>query len=130
MSAHYEIRSEAAAGYPWITFQGDVTLEDIFRAIDDLSVEGAYGTHSRLWDFRSCTVDLSNEELSRIVEYGSARDREPGRVAILADTDFVFGLGRMYEVFRSSELSRYRAFRKEAEALDWLGESPDRSTPE
>ena len=97
-----------------------MTLDVVLEIIDALCVDGAYATPSRLWDFRGCTVDLSNDDLRQIVEYGSARDREPGRVAILADTDLVYGLSRMYEVFRSSDRSEYRAFRDEDRATDWL----------
>ena len=105
-----------------------MTRDVILRAIDALCVEGGYATASRLWDFRGCTIDLSNEELRSIVEYGGARDREPGRVAILADTDLIYGLGRMYEVFRSSGASTYRTFRHEARALAWLGGDANRPT--
>lgn len=128
MPPNYTIRSEAAAGYPWVETEGHVTLDVILAAIDDLCVDGAYATPCRLWDFRGCTMALSNDELRQIVAYGSARDREPGRVAILADSDLVYGLSRMYEVFRSSGSSVYRAFREEAQALAWLSADPDRPT--
>lgn len=97
-----------------------MTLDVVLEIIDALCVDGAYATPSRLWDFRGCTMELSNDDLRRIVEYGSLRDRKPGRVAILADTDLVYGLSRMYEVFRSSDRSEYRAFRDEGQALEWL----------
>lgn len=126
----FTIDSEAAAGWPRVTVEGHVTLDVVLEAIDALCVDGAYATRSRLWDFRGCTMDLSNEDLRRIVEYGSARDRGPGRVAILADSDLVYGLGRMYEVFRSSRSSEYRAFREEGPALEWLTAGLDRSTPD
>lgn len=106
-----------------------MTLDIVLGIIDALCVDGAYATPCRLWDFRGCTMELSNDDLRRIVEYGSARDREPGRVAILADSDLVYGLGRMYEVFRSSDRSEYRAFRVEDRALEWLRGGRDGSGP-
>ena len=122
MSASFTIRPEAAGGYPWVKLEGHITTADILAAIDALSVEGVYASRCRLWDFRGCTVDLSSEELREIAEIGAARDQEPGRVAILADSDLIYGLGRMYEVVRSSPSSEYRAFRSESEALSWLTE--------
>lgn len=106
-----------------------MTLDVVLEIIDALCVDGAYATSSRLWDFRGCTMELSNDDLRKIVEYGSARDREPGRVAILADTDLVYGLSRMYEVFRSSEGAEYRAFRDEEQALEWLRGGGDGPAP-
>lgn len=126
MDASYEIRQGAAVGFPWVTFQGHVTLDAILGAIEELSPDGHYPRTSRLWDFRGCTVELSASELRRLADFGAARDREPGRVAILADSDLVYGLGRMYEVFRNSPTAEYRAFRDEATALAWLGAAEDR----
>lgn len=127
--SQFSIRPDAAAGWPWVTLEGHLTLEVILETIDALCVDGAYATPSRLWDVRGCTVDLSNEDLREIVEYGSARDRGAGRVAILAGSDLSYGLGRMYEVFRSSRNAEYRAFREEDRALEWLTTGRDRSTP-
>ena len=123
MSASFTIRPEAAGGYPWVTFEGHITLPDILAAIDALSLDGAYGSRCRLWDFRGCTMDLSGEELREIAEVGAERDEEPGRVALLADSDLIYGLGRMYEVIRSSPSAEYRVFRTEPEALAWLTEA-------
>ena len=51
----------------------------------------------------------------------------PGRCAVLAGSDVVFGLLRMYEAYSDGSPVEVRAFRDAAEARAWVdeaGESP------
>ena len=46
--------------------------------------------------------------------------RVPGRAAVLASSNLVYGLLRMYEVFSDGDPVEIRVFRKPEEALAWL----------
>jgi hypothetical protein len=44
----------------------------------------------------------------------------PGRAAVLASSNLVYGLLRMYEVFNEGNPAEIRVFRKPEEAMAWL----------
>jgi hypothetical protein len=44
----------------------------------------------------------------------------PGRAAVIASSNLIYGLLRMYEVFNEGNPAQIRVFREPDEALKWL----------
>lgn len=76
-------------------------------------------------------IDLptpSGERMRALAELSAAMDVAPSRFAIVAPTDSVFGLARMYGAYRQSEgrsTKEVRVFRSMDDALAWLGADRD-----
>lgn len=84
---------------------------------------------SSVWDLRQCDVSAMNAESFRaIADYSAqrAKDRGTARVAYVSDTNFAFGLSRMFEVVGKVAHLETRAFRDIASAEAWVLE-PDAS---
>jgi hypothetical protein len=75
---------------------------------------------SQLMDFTQATqVDLSGEDVRRLAKQNIFSP--DSRRAILAPSDSVYGLGRMFEILREMTGERgIRVFRNLDEALEWV----------
>jgi uncharacterized protein (DUF169 family) len=70
-------------------------------------------------------VDLTNEEIINIAEYGKSIFIKPSRIAIVAPQDLAYGLSRMFGVYRDQEShSSAGVFRNKKEAMEWLKKQP------
>ena len=117
MSKQYSIAVEN--GITRIVCLQKPTYEDATRMIDDVAENFPY--EKRLWDFSKIQFDFSMQELMAISNYGKQKFLKPNRVAIIAPDDLAFGEMRVFQVYREQEEhSVARAFRTEAEALEWL----------
>ena len=99
-----------------IRFIGPPVFDDIINAIDDLA---AYQPKLRLWDL-SGGMNLSNDELRRIAEYGKQKFTTPASVSIVSPPDLSYSILRVFGVYREREVSEVGVFRTEKEALSWL----------
>lgn len=76
-----------------------------------------------LYDLRLASMDrMNSEELYRILTHGVAVAGRRGyhRTALLAPSDILFGVSRMYEVIGERPDLSSKVFRDEETALDWL----------
>ncbi len=114
---------DGSLGVVFSTFQGVVTKEDISGQVERFRTDPAFQpSFNHLIDTRGTTrFDVSTEGL-RTVSMHSAFD-EKSRRAVVADKDEMFGMARMYEVFREmhNKPDQLRVFRDMAEARRWLG---------
>ena len=100
---------------------GVVTFADLLAHQEKLLADPDFSPDfSQLWDLVHVTkVELTTEELRRLSErsiFSSASRR-----AILASSDLVFGLSRMFEIFRETLGEKgIRVFRNLDDALDWV----------
>lgn len=111
-------------------FHGMVDGDEIIESIrNDL-----HGTRASrvIWEFSEADMErFGIDKLRQVLAMGKvlAEARQTGKTAIVVPQDLSFGLGRMYETL--TEIERFttptRAFRTLAEALVWLGISPERS---
>jgi len=108
-----------------INFENDISvvrflcqpsLKDLKGAIDELSIAP---TQLRLWDL-SQGINLSENEIQEIAEYGKLKFTSPARIAILAPSDLAFALSRMHEVYRDQDIIEERIFRDKNKAIEWL----------
>jgi hypothetical protein len=120
MGAKFELNAEQ--GILRVVIAGKPTAEELIQNLKKIQSEPGYSHDLRLWDFRNSNFNLTKEELEQVAAQASSADSRPGKVAMLVKGDLAFGLARMYEMYRNSELTEVEVFRDESEALAWLGE--------
>ena len=104
---------------------GELSFEDILHTIKAFYADDP--TNNVLWDLIDTTkANLDSEKVESIAALRSnyAGTREPGKTAIVAKSDLLFGLSRMLEV--NSELQNVSypimVFRNLDDAYQWLNE--------
>ncbi len=112
---------DSSLGVVFSTFQGVVTKEDILAQVEMFRTDPAFQpSFNHLIDTRGTTrFDVSTDGL-RAVSMHSAFN-EKSRRAVVAEKDEMFGMARMYEVFREDAPDQMTVFRDMAEARRWLG---------
>ena len=93
-------------------------MDDIRQSMDETA--GIARSGLRLWDFSNGAINLNNDQLQELADYGKMLFMPPSKAAIVAPEDLTYGLLRVYEVFRKQDLVEIEIFRTEQEAIDWL----------
>jgi hypothetical protein len=112
------------------------------RIVGVLTDEDAFGYQRSVWSRPDVVgfdelIDVSDVEkielpsaqrVEDLAKLGASMDppeaKSSSKLAIVATTDFAFGLGRMYEAHRASDprsRKEVNVFRNRADALRWLG---------
>jgi hypothetical protein len=99
-------------------FSQPPTMEDICAAVDE--VAASYPSTLRVWDMSAGVDNLDSDKLRRIAQHGKSKLPPHSKAAIIAPEDAVYGLSRMYEVYRENPHTINAAFRTEQEAIAWL----------
>ena len=103
------------------TGAGVFTMTDALAHQENLLKDSDFEpTFSQFWDLTYVTkVDLTSEDLQRLSQRSIfSRD---SRRAILVNADLVFGLARMFEIYRDSlGETGIRVFRNLEDALEWV----------
>lgn len=109
--------------------KGKVSIDDILEMLKPF-FEGQV-TKNILWDFREATPDIGDlkGQLRRLVKTSDrARElRSDGKTALIASSDLVYGLLRMYQTFAELRglAHKVRVFRAMEEAHQWLDVGED-----
>jgi hypothetical protein len=103
-----------------VSFKGNPGVDDIKRILDQIQDESGYSHSYRLWDFQESSFTFSQNELLDIALHASTADNRPAKVAMLVKEDLSFGVSRVYEVFRQTDLTEINVFRNKSEAVAWL----------
>jgi hypothetical protein len=107
----------------------DVTIEEVLAHFDELSADPTYEPElDVLLDLVDC------ETLPGIDEVRSAAGRVTadlsslrfGRLAVVVVSDALFGMVRMFHTLSEVAFSDAQIFKDRDQALQWLGERPDR----
>lgn len=110
-------------GIVFTDMEASFSLDDVRVYLAAVMTDPSYrnGMPS-LVDCRRVTALLSPEELRVIAADIGKLTTAPvsGRCAVLASSDVVFGLLRMYEVYSDGAPVEVRAFRDQNEAMAWL----------
>jgi hypothetical protein len=104
---------------------GDITMPEVHAHFRALEADPATPAQLNvLLDMSRMTSLPESDQLQAIV--GDIRRLEPkvswGACAIVATSDALFGMSRMFEVFAERQFSRTRVFREPEKALRWLAE--------
>jgi len=96
------------------------------RYLDDLFEDAGFAPGMPgLIDCRTVKSLFTIADLRRLASESRKRPelQVPGRAAVLASSNLVYGLLRMYEVFTEGQPTEIRVFRKPEEAMLWLRRS-------
>lgn len=102
--------------------EGDVTAEDLIAHARALARTPDRPLHE-LVDFSDrVDVTIPTEVVRNMAEFLSQEDGNPpgSRLAMVAKTDAIFGMLRLFEAHREHSNVALRVFRNRDEAFDWL----------
>lgn len=126
MPIHFEYNRENDILYG--SFEGDITLQEIRTALDNISHSDDFSPDVRaLWDISK--LDFTNVDSQFAEKIINMRKNTPSRtqtkIAIFAGSDLAFGMSRMYKTLSDGMPQHIMVFRSYAEAEKWLlGDSP------
>jgi len=120
VSIEYEISGPLVLSHA----QGRVIAADIRSHMERLSLDSSVPIPYReLYDARaSLGYDASSADLRSLglQSIGFGERFVGGRVAMIADQDLAFGLGRMFEAYTQKSRFEFRVFRDPDKARAWL----------
>jgi hypothetical protein len=108
--------------------EGDTSYEDVKAYLDRLMVDPAFRPGMPgLIDCRRVKSLFSIFDLRKTAADAKKRPQMqvPGRAAVLATSNVIYGLLRMYEVFNEGNPAEIRVFRKPEDAMVWLRDGDD-----
>jgi hypothetical protein len=106
---------------------GTLTKNDMFRYQVEVWRDPGVAGYNECIDMTG-VKDLeggSSDDMMALAEFSASMDNRgnPSKLAIIAEQDLFFGLGRMYEAYRAMQrivTKRVRVFRTREEAMEWL----------
>lgn len=103
---------------------GVMDVDDFYDCLQNYYEAGV--TALALWDLSEAVLsDLTSDEISNLAQYGSqlAATRKTGKTAIVFDSPFEYGLGRIFQTYVEMNTTpvEVRLFRNLVEAVAWLG---------
>jgi hypothetical protein len=110
------------------TIEGETGYADVKAYLDGLMADPGFRPGMPgLIDCRRVKSLFSIADLRRTAHDARRRPQlqVPGRAAVLASSNLIYGLLRMYEVFNEGSPSQIRVFRKPEEAMAWLKSGAD-----
>jgi len=102
---------------------GALTDEDVLRYTEWVRSDPALREFDMLMDLRAVAkVEVTPEGLreSALLIPSASEAEERYRIAIVAGSDLVYGMARMYEMLREGAVGEVRIFRDMEEAKAWL----------
>ena len=105
------------------TIEGETGYEEVKKYLDDLMLDPGFRPGMPgVIDCRRVTSLFSILDLRRTAADAKTRPelQVPGRAAVLASSNIVYGLLRMYEVFNEDNPAQTRVFRELEPAMAWL----------
>jgi len=109
------------------TATGILTPQEMFSYQEQVWLKPAYQGFHECMDMSGVTeiVDATDQNMKALAQLAVQADdpAQPTRLAIIARQDLHFGLGRMYETYRSMQPKNARevsVFRSREDALRWL----------
>jgi hypothetical protein len=106
-------------GFYRIVLKGKASLDDIIKVSTEIALFA--DTSKELWVINELELDFSSAEIQSLAEMLKSNPYKPAKVAIVIDNDLLFGLGRIFSSYREDDDTTVQIYRREAEALDWLG---------
>jgi len=105
-----------------VTASGALTLRDVLAVIDRQLAEGAW-SYSMLYDARDLTTMPSADDVRKLaarVEALAQKHGARGAIAIVTNSDAVYGTARMYAALSQQPRQTISVFRAFDEAERWL----------
>jgi hypothetical protein len=105
------------------TIEGETGYQDVKAYLDQVIADPGFRPGMPgLIDCRRVKSLFSIMDLRKTAADAKRRPelQVPGRAAVLASSNLVYGLLRMYEVFNEGNPAEIRVFRRPEEAMAWL----------
>ncbi len=124
MPSYYRIDRES--GTVLYRTEGDVAEEDMIKTSNAVARDPEYRVGMNgIADVRAVdsNVSVSADALRELSDFNRMLPEEliHPRMAIVADTDLLYGLSRMWQMYSEDLPNDYAVFRDITEACDWLG---------
>lgn len=130
----FDVRVVREEGVVTIAVEGRGAGRDLLKRITPaLEESAATGDRRLLLDLRAAQVtelppaDMHSFEID--VVRREAMRGAGARAAVLASSDLLFGVARMFQSIRAESPVAYGVFRDPAEAAAWLAAPPEESSP-
>ena len=110
-------------GFIFTSIEGETGYADVKAYMDQLVRDPSFTPGmSGVVDCRRVTSRFSITDLRRTAADVKSRPQMqvPSRAAVLASSNLVYGLLRMYEVFSDGDPVEIRVFRRPEDAMAWL----------
>jgi len=120
------IKVDKSNGAVLTTARGIVSYTELLDHITAKSERGLIA-RAELFDARDISLNLSLSELQGIADQTKKAlgTRKPGKIAIVTNNAFVYGLARAYAVFAREDNPRLRVFQDAEDAHAWLVSEKD-----
>ena len=112
---------DRSGGAVFTTARGIVSYAELLDHIASKAKQGLIA-RAELFDARDITLDLSLSELQAIAEHTKEAlgSQTPGKIAVVTNNTFVYGLARAYAVFAREDNPRLQVFQNVEDARAWL----------
>ncbi|MCA9512680.1 MAG: hypothetical protein R3E88_22250 [Myxococcota bacterium] len=121
-----EVVFEPDAPVMWVRMEGAVADADLDRLATGLLSDERAAVCNAVYDLRACTDlgGLSSETVRRLARAPHCRDERVHaiRIAILAEGDLAFGIGRMFQTLASDRMPNVAVVRDVAAARAFAAE--------
>jgi len=105
-------------------FRSEVSYEEVRNVLDEAVQLPGFRPHLKaIIDFRNATTHATGTDVHKLALYAQNTDLAWGdtKWAVIAPSDLIYGLSRMYSALTSGYEVTTRVFRSAEEADDWLG---------
>jgi len=102
---------------------GAISLQDIMGYYSEIKQINLKSGYCVLADYTEAEIDLHYNDIATIAEKRRRSLLNPAKlkIAIIARSDVVFGMARMYQIMIDEKQFYVNVFREREEALQWLG---------
>ncbi len=107
-------------GYLRIVVSPSITVAEFLEVYREVAKADGVSHQPRLYLLPERIEGFEREDLQEIAALGESL-HVAGPAAIVAPSDFVYGIARQVTLIRPDDPDRFGVFRSEAEALAWLG---------
>ena len=111
------------AGIAAITGIGNITGTEISEVLDALHADPEFQSGmAEIWDCRHAHPDVSLDDIRNMTAGGMrcVEIRDAGRTAIVASTDYVYGLAKQVQAYAERLPCEVGVFRQYENALEWV----------
>jgi hypothetical protein len=119
MSVTYEI--DTTDGRVCTSASGVVTIADLIQHVESEQRDGAIGL-PEIVDARGASTDVTSSQIRELVNRTNdfSQMRQVGPLAVVTDSDVLYGMTRMYQILCDDLPMEIGVFRNLDQASEWL----------
>ena len=120
----YQLERDESNAFSRLTLSGVVEVDGLLEAVRAMWASPQHDQRTLMIIAPGAEIALTGDDI-RIAAGALSRERadvRPGRAAVVAPSDLVYGLARMIQVLMREVPTDLQVFRAEQDAMDWLRE--------